>query len=224
VCRFRWRRTADAEKARSSAGDRAVRASGARAARRGTGTRVEARRAEESSDGAYTSEGSGDARSLAGALSIGAVGALGARRQAKVTASSACGAPERKSSRAHGSNNTESRARRLNLRCTATRIRRLSPYALLSLRAPVRAGTQPPTATQDAERTPPPPPAAPPPFTYQHRKERTRSSRTPTSTSPGSTGSKESCRSTRTGQEGIGPTGREPQRRARGERSPSTWW
>lgn len=53
--------------------------------------------------------GSGDARSLAGALSIGAVGALGARRQAKVTASSACGAPERKSSRAHGSNNTESR-------------------------------------------------------------------------------------------------------------------
>ena len=168
--------------------------------------------------------GSGDARSLAGALSIGAVGALGARRQAKVTASSACGAPERKSSRAHGSNNTESRARRLNLRCTATRIRRLSPYALLSLRAPVRAGTQPPTATQDAERTPPPPPAAPPPFTYQHRKERTRSSRTPTSTSPGSTGSKESCRSTRTGQEGIGPTGREPQRRARGERSPSTWW
>ena len=53
--------------------------------------------------------GSDDARSLAGALSVGAVGALGARRQAKVTASSACGAPERKSSRAHGSNNTESR-------------------------------------------------------------------------------------------------------------------
>jgi len=71
VCRFRWRRTADAEKARSSAGDRAVRASGARAARRGTGTRVEARRAEESSDGAYTSEAVSTRRGIRKEGSIG---------------------------------------------------------------------------------------------------------------------------------------------------------